>query len=378
MHTDIVSRPPPFPGGYSSSLFDASPTATPSFSPVSGTFALALSTPEASNAGCLPQASQAAAWDCSFSASGGEGAELAIVVGQVGGQGPSGAYVFYASNNNTINYGMQTPDTAFAQFITVQDNEDTGAGPAFYFQQTYDKIVVLEENAFPSRSTKSKRQAFELPSPWSNQKQVAVGEQPWFCIWNNTFIEGFIYVEETANLTGSPSSSYLAAISAAPSSTASSTSTSYLMPSSTTSSPTSTSYPPTSSSTTSTGPTYSSPVEQLNPYATPSPSSSSFLPPVVRPRDMSDLYNQLQYYPLVVKLEERRVPTNGVGAYCQKMQVLNDGTAGIVTDDDGNAVTFLLDEVDPAYGAYKSAGVAGKRSVARDVTGGCRCEWSSG
>lgn len=103
---------------YTSSLLDASPIATPPYASIpQGTFALDLGQPQETQAACLPQASQQPAWDCNFAASGGQGAEMALIVGPANGAGPNGASVFYASDDNVINYGMQTPRHELLVFL---------------------------------------------------------------------------------------------------------------------------------------------------------------------------------------------------------------------------------------------------------------------
>lgn len=181
-------------------LFDASLIASPTMAPPSGTYALSLSTPTNINAACLSNPAQASAWSCDLVGN----AAVAISVGVPPGPKPTnGAFLFYASSDTEICYGAQYQfmETTFAPFLTVQDTDDLSKGPAFYFEQTYDKIVVLPEETFQvppdANSKKVKRQNFELPPGWGHQREVVnPGEKPWFCVWNNTLLEGFIYVTE--------------------------------------------------------------------------------------------------------------------------------------------------------------------------------------
>merc|ERR1712054_508629 len=131
-----------------------------------------------------------------------------------------GAAVFFASEDESVCYGAQGSSLQinFAPFITVQDSDSPNAGPAFYFQQFYDKLVVLPEDtwdasALPtssSSSKKAKRQFPQIDPGWLHQRQVAQpGDKPWFCVWNKTFIEGFVYVQQPVATSFSLSSSLL-------------------------------------------------------------------------------------------------------------------------------------------------------------------------
>ena len=113
----------------------------------------------------------------------------------------TGASIIYAAQDSQICYGTQQSfmQTTWSPFITVTDNDAPGNGPAYYFQQFFDKVVVLPETALPAPtgSNKQKRQGFQLDQGWLQQKSVAQpGDRPWFCVWNNTFLEGFIYVQQ--------------------------------------------------------------------------------------------------------------------------------------------------------------------------------------
>ena len=145
---------------------------------------------------CLTEASQQLAWTCDIAGA----PAAAISVGIPPGGNETGAFLFYASEDEDICYGTQASwmQTTFSPFMTVTDNEAPGMGPAFYFQQFYDKLVVLPENAFdPADADNNKKRNIQLDQGWLQQKLTAQpGDKPWFCVWNNTFIEGFVFVDE--------------------------------------------------------------------------------------------------------------------------------------------------------------------------------------
>lgn len=94
--------------------------------------------------------------------------------------------------------------------------------------------------------------------------------------------------------------------------------------------------------------------------------------------DSNDLWNSLQVFPYIVKLEERRLPNNPQNPYCQQYQVLDSWSANWVADNNGNPIIVELNEQDPSFGAYESAGMADTTKRKRTVPGGCHCQWMSG
>lgn len=198
-HSDSTISPPT-----STALDDAVPIATPANVnlPV-GTYALALNAPEQTQAACLPQ-NQTAAWNCSLMSS----PDLGVTIEQAS-DGTKGAHIFSTANDTVVTYGSQASsmNTSTARFLSVKDNEHPDYGTAFYFQNVYNKVVVVPEDDLSTSISKRRVQQRQALSP---------GDKPWFCVFNDTLLEGFIYPEEksvstsmataTATATFSPSS----------------------------------------------------------------------------------------------------------------------------------------------------------------------------
>lgn len=273
--------------------------------------------------------------------------------------GWEGASLLNANNSTgsyvNVSYGTQPPSTTFSQFIAVNDNDDLAQGPAFYFQAFYDKVVIVPSSALPSPSSTSKKRDIDyiLPAAWFTRHQVAAGEQPWFCYWNGTFIEGFIYANNHSTTSASSHGAASPTVTSSPTSSklVSYTTTSLVQVSGASGISTST-----VSFSTST-------------YAQAWASN----PPSVK-RGVN--YNQLPQLNHLVKIEERRLP-NSPAPYCQKMQILDDGTAGVVSDPNGKPIVINLGEQDPSYSAY-SSGSSSKMKRNDLVSGGCHCQWWSG
>ena len=250
------------------------------------------------------------AWNCDLSPTDGTG----IVVRTSTGTG-SGANIFYGGSDTRIRYGAWAlnMNTSFAAFSTVQDDNDPEAGPAYHFQQYYEKVVVVPQSELQSLASTATRRNLDASDPLAKRAtgEPAPGDRFWMCIFNSTFVEGFIYADRTAVLQNSTSSS-------------------------------------TASVTLST--------------ATPSTSGTSFT--ATRPNAptaTSDEMTRLEQYPLLVKIEERRLPNNDVEPYCQQYQVLDDLQASWVGDVSGNPIILPLSEM-----------------ASTNSSETCRCQYSSG
>lgn len=409
--------------------------AAPTISPPSGTYALTLSEPTNVQNGCLTNPSNNQAWDCDLVGV----PALAISVGVPAAPRPTeGAFFFYASSDNGYQYGAQYKymDTDFSTYQAVQEAGEEDKGPAFYFGSLYDKIVLLPENSFPvpTGAPNNKRRDFELPPGWNTRRQsVNPGDKPWMCVWNDTLIEGWIYVEQnitssypmttTSSLSGTPTSNstptdlslstYTTTSTSAGMTAAStgSTSVSSLTASTTTVTKVATQtpwdgrgHPPNKSfddddddsSETSGHKLRRRQLSQLLSSSTTTGGNSSsnddddddeLLSP--EQEEALDTYHGLPPYPYLIKIEERRVPEGSDGnvPYCQQYQLLNSGELVPFTDGTyPNGIKFNLGEQPPAYSAYDknayeesasySAG-AKSRSRKRQQTpsNACHCEW---
>lgn len=220
--------------------------------------------------------------------------------------------------NNSMNfypYGAQPPIISTAQVLTlVNDSEYPGRGPAWFFQMPYNKMVVLPED---SLSTTSNSKRGYKTAQFMGRKGVAqAGEQPWFCYWNGTLLETFIYLNETS------SSAAAASSSAAGATYTSGTNTHSLdVPTNTGSGSQQSGIP---SSGGSSGGSSGSSSGSQNPQ---------FLSP----------------YPNIYKVVERRIPRGSqtVPAYCVAHNIEGDGSASPILNSTGQPVTIYLNETEP-------------------------------
>ncbi|BDD56896.1 hypothetical protein MPDQ_006361 [Monascus purpureus] len=98
-------------------------------------------------------------------------------------------------------YGAQMPyfhsDTK--KLNMVLDKNDYGFGPALSFYDVMDKLVILPEDKLSADAvSKQIVSSSDILQHTSQSNQVAqVGDQPWFCWWNSTIMEFFLYVNQT-------------------------------------------------------------------------------------------------------------------------------------------------------------------------------------
>ncbi|OJJ85681.1 uncharacterized protein ASPGLDRAFT_123392 [Aspergillus glaucus CBS 516.65] len=108
---------------------------------------------------------------------------------------------------SSMSYGAQAPllNDQTQSLSYVMDTSDYSMGPALFFYALFDKLVVLPQDTFSSSSvsssSSSKRSISEsdiLASSLSRKQATQTGEKPWFCWWNATVLEFFLYVNETS------------------------------------------------------------------------------------------------------------------------------------------------------------------------------------
>jgi hypothetical protein len=253
-----------------------------------------------------------------------------------------------------IFYGPQPPRIDEQRLMWVTDLRDPGRGPALHFQTAYDKVVIFEPNSFPSPNVPARQLAVDttpsnvldkrhdtMPAdqgPHNHRFANSPGETPWYCFWNQTYIEGFIYIQqpvhgaETQEFTVSNMMMMM---------------TSQALPTAT--SATFAASPPTPTSSPTRAPIFqssSSPNQQLQPLATILPRDMPFVssPSPVFTSIPSIPTSPPSRFPFIVKIEERRLPNPAFTPFCQRMHVLPNGATVPLLNDNGNPIVEVLRE----------------------------------
>lgn len=241
--------------------------------------------------------------------------------------------------NPQIRYGAQPPVShGPVNMNLMRDKKEWNNGPAFFFQQSFNKTVILKTSDLPGSYDKAKRSEPDVSSnverrqsDWVLNEFVMIADKPWYCFWNGTLLEGFIYVTQNE---GSPEASNAAAASSFASATAAATS------------------------------------------AAPYTGST-------KKRRQAGLTTNSNTYPKVIKLEERRPLRNPPAPYCQQMQIMNSGQPAPY-EPEGQPIIFNLTENEPlplAQAAYlppppsPATSYKGKRQAGQNSN--CMCEWQN-
>jgi hypothetical protein len=295
--------------------FDATPFATlPPGVPnlPTGTFALPISTPSVAPNSCLTNPSQSGAWSCAIAPI----LPYQMIISSISGSSNlSNNEVLLNLGNNTMEflpYGAQPPILTQNQILRLeQDNDDLDRGPAWFFQTTYDKLVIVQENVLTVSNAKRDlglRSSDTIPD-FMRQGVAQVGDRPWFCYWNDTLLEAFIYVNETSSA-GSRSSS------------------------------------PSSYPTGTSAGSYGRPQSATSTYASGVPTSGSLSLGFSGPAQVPV---PPPCYPKVIKVEERRLPSGSQSPspYCVQHYIAEDGLPQpLLNITTGQPFTISLNETE--------------------------------
>ncbi|EZF69894.1 hypothetical protein H105_07744 [Trichophyton soudanense CBS 452.61] len=241
-------------------------------------------------------------------------------------------------------YGDQIPAFADKEYM-LQPAYDASApddGPAYFFYTTFDKLVIIPDDEFPygvlGRSVKDSAQ-LKRSNNRSGKVQSQPGDKPWFCWWNTTYIELFIYANKNATEDDMKTSS---------------DGSDDGMPST----------PPT-------------------PYPRESTPTTTSASPTSTPITMSGEGggNLPQAYPQAIKIKELRFSDASQSPpYCQQMQVLDDWSLSMLQnqatiEEKDSRSGPDAENIDLNQKLARRSQLIGSRDVVPDQ---CYCEWLYG
>ena len=272
---------------------------------------------------CLIDIDQSSAWDCAT------GADLTIDISMTTSNTPVVSLSYPTSPGARIRYGAQPPELSGpVQMSLKSDSFTPNQGPAWTFFQTYNKTVIVRQQDLPVNSDSSRRSFLRRwffsdedhddtaslserdSSQFSSDLYAEAGEKPWYCFWNDTTLEGFIYDTDDTDPDPVPA----AYSSAAVTDNAASSSL------------------------------WQTPFSPLQ--------TSSILYQIRLKREAQSSPSaepSASAYPKVIKIEERRSIINTVKPYCQQMQVLYNQQLGFTVPGVDSPLTIQLDETESAF-----------------------------
>ena len=363
---------------------DASPISTSSLPPLpTGSFQLSFQYPasSANSSACLVNSAQQVAWSC----------ELEMVTPwllqinqtSTGDLISIGGVIDTAEDTAEPYYGTQPPKLDNQLFALVVDLDNETLGPAYHFQTSYNKLVILPGDASIGSTPmhNNNKRAVDVASEF-RKASIPEADNPWFCWFNETMVEGFVYVNQPASSTSSAfvaTSTPVYSESTLPSTASATTgTTSQEQISSATS--------PVANAPSKTTPWSNYPTTRGPPPWVSSSTSCTSLPPggamptgsfpyptwskPERRQESSTVPAVPSDLPLLFRIEERRVGTVAP-AVCTQMSRVGSFYAPILNN--GVPTTINLTETDPAPPQSVSS-QARKRDNAQDT---CFCMWRS-
>lgn len=346
-------------------------------SPPTGSFYVALDQPSNSSKDCLTNA-QKQAWDCNSDA---------VMNINVNTSDTNDWRVSFSYNNTDGQpkstrpmYGAQPPELkgyAAAEPMMAK-GEDWGKGPAYVFHQEFDKLVILHEDAFNSTNAKRWLSDEMYTNQVLNKRVedesdfVTEGERPWYCYWNGTVLEGFIFVGKDLTTTSATSPTTYSHENFAVSSLPSESYVSAAHASDWGRKPT-VSFPSSDPAFT----TISSLIDGSIPTL-PIAMETGVMAQRKRHQDVSSpvetpYYDSIEQYPKMIKIEERRNFQSQETPYCQQMEISEQGIANPIEN-----CRFDLSETE-SDSSRKRRSLSWALSIFKrkrsEYASSCGCEW---
>ena len=294
------------------------------------------------------------------------------------------AFDDYSLRPQLFRYGPQPPDfngTAF-DLKPVKDKDDSELGVAMFFSHLFDKIVICMYLLCPYdnfRLTLPTVPADALNPDMGQKKRsvpasqlrrrgnyppldgyLRVADQPWYCFWNATIEEFWIFLEQDISTT---STSSAAAMQTSPPSSVITTA-----PSSLSTTPSASTYGEGFTLVPATTETYS------DSYGS-APTDTWGPPKMKRSSSYSDSSSNGPF-PKLVKMVEKRKPHSNIQPYCQKMQVLDNWQIMPIPD----IPTICIDEAEyaqPTGSKAKRWAPRRRDDSTQELESNCICEWFS-
>ncbi|ODH53420.1 hypothetical protein GX48_00250 [Paracoccidioides brasiliensis] len=256
-------------------------TATPSLLPIpTGKFNIPASSLYRSSSSCVTDADLATSWQCMA-----QGSFPCLLTEE--SDGSKNLQLESYRRSGSFVYGAQAPslvDTVFDLKLML-DKTEPELGPALFFFTPFDKLVIIPESNFPQVPS---GQAVNGPQLLRRAQETVPlmskpSDRPYFCWWNSTYLELFIYVNQPIKHSMTMGSS--------------------------------------------TDPNYSAFSHTATTLATATPAPSKGHRSLhQRSSHLEPRGDPPMEYPRRIKLEEKRSSVDGIPPYCEQMQVMDDGS----------------------------------------------------
>ncbi|KAK5072000.1 hypothetical protein LTR51_006484 [Lithohypha guttulata] len=291
------------------------------------------------------------------------------------------SFADFSVNTQDFRYGPQPPDFNGTSFpLQPMQDKDAGAwGVAMFFSVLFDKLAILPESALvppaEKRSVDARVVARSIAS--YDGTPLKPSDKPWFCFWNSTINEFFVYINQAAP--NEPES----------------TTTQHKLEKWTTSQTSLTTKATLLASTTSgvamlEKTMATSPTQAPTTFAAygPTYAGAAASPTTWNKRSYETSAANISNYPKLIKMVEKRRPSDPavedyVKPYCQMMQVLDDWsiepieTVPTICIEEVLYTTSSATATSNARRLLRGRDYDDERDVVGDLESYCICEWTS-
>ncbi|EEP82526.1 predicted protein [Uncinocarpus reesii 1704] len=163
-----------------------------------GKFSFPASTLQDNSSNCIPASAYKGTWQCRN-----DGYFHYEV--QKDEDGNATIMMFNSYNvSGRFYYGAQPPIFSEPDYPLElkMDKTNKSLGTAYFFYTAIDKLVIVSEDEFPGPAPDRRRGHSLSQRHWPGlyrRVYASPGDKPWFCWWNSTLIEVFIYANEDSS-----------------------------------------------------------------------------------------------------------------------------------------------------------------------------------
>ncbi|KAF1840169.1 uncharacterized protein K460DRAFT_204288 [Cucurbitaria berberidis CBS 394.84] len=152
-----------------------------------GPFAVPIQFPQQQSSACLANTNELLAWQCASDTT----FQLNILPSPAGDSSSTMVTLGAPPGNGSIYHGHQIPEIPPTELTVIPDRDGSGDGPMYHFRTTYNRAVLLKEEDLT-------RVGKPTVQPIKQHTAFQPGESLWRCVFNETLIEGYIYVNQPA------------------------------------------------------------------------------------------------------------------------------------------------------------------------------------
>ncbi|CAO2652133.1 Nn.00g004160.m01.CDS01 [Neocucurbitaria sp. VM-36] len=151
-----------------------------------GPFTIPIQLPQQQSSACLAKMNESVAWQCASDTE----FQLNILPSPPDNTTTTMITLGAPPSNQSLYHGHQVPNIPPVELTALPNGDSSGAGPAYHFSTTYDRVVLLKEDDLtPVENAKAQ--------PLTQHPSFRFGESLWHCVFNDTLLQGYIYINQS-------------------------------------------------------------------------------------------------------------------------------------------------------------------------------------